>query len=67
MTSPTSQSRRQSARTELEIFNRLSRPLRDAMNECEREPPKASVVLDALLRGVSEERIIETIKRSQSK
>lgn len=65
MISPTMQSRRASARSELEIFNRIPRPVRDAMNECEAQPPKASIVLEALLRGVSEESIIETIKRSQ--
>lgn len=67
MTSPTMQSRRKAAREELRIFNSLSRPLRDALNNCAGQPPKASIVRDALLRGVSEEKIIETIERSQSK
>lgn len=66
MTSSTMQSCQASARSELEIFNRIPRPVRDAMNECEAQPPKASIVLEALLRGVSEEKVIETIKRSQS-
>lgn len=38
---------------------------RDALNNCAGQLPKASVVRDALLRGVSEETIIETIERSQ--
>ncbi len=67
MTSLTMQSRRKAARDELQIFNRLPRAVRDAINECEAQPPKASIVLDALLRGVSEETVIETIKRSRSK
>lgn len=66
MTSPASQSRRTTAREELLIFNSLSRALRDALNNCAGQPPKASVVRDALLRGVSEEAIIETIERSQN-
>lgn len=67
MTSPTSIARRQAAHAELTIFNTLPRLLRDALNNCAGQPPKASVVRDALLRGVSEETIIETIERSQSK
>lgn len=65
MTSPTKQSAIVQAKAELEIFNELPRPVRDAMNECEASPPRASIVLAALLRGVSEKSIIETIKRSQ--
>ena len=67
MTSPTYSARRKAARLELETFNRLPRALRDAINECEAQPPKASIVLATLLRGVSEQAIIETIKRSQGK
>lgn len=67
MTSPTSIARRQAARAELTIFNSLPRPLRDALNNCAGQPPKASIVRDALLRGVSEETIIETIERSRGK
>lgn len=66
MTSPTMQSRRKSAIEEHAIFS-LSRALRDALNNCAGQPPKASIVRDALLRGVSEEKIIETIERSQGK
>lgn len=65
MTSPTYNAKLKAVRSELEIFNRLPRALRDVLNECDRTPPKASIVLDALLRGVSEEKIIETIERSQ--
>ena len=67
MTSKAMQSRRRAARDELTIFNRLPRAVRDAINLCEAQPPKASVVLNALLRGVPEETVIETIKRSRSK
>lgn len=67
MTSSTYSAKLKAARSELEIFNRLPRALRDALNECETQPPKASIVLEALLRGVSEETIIETIKRGQGK
>lgn len=66
MTSPVMQSRRAAAREELCIFDQLSSALRTALNNCAGQPPKASVVRDALLRGVSEEKIIETIERSQS-
>lgn len=61
------QSRRTAAREEFAIFNSLPRSLRDALNNCLGQPPKASIVRDALLRGVSEEMIIETIERSQGK
>lgn len=67
MTSSIMQSRREAAREEIEILNSLPRALRDALNNCAGQPPKASIVRDALLRGVSEETIIETIERSQSK
>lgn len=67
MTSPTYSAKLKAARSELEIFNRLPRALRDVLNECETQPPKASIVLDTLLRGVPEQTIIETIKRTQSK
>lgn len=65
MTSPTMQSRRATAREELRIFDQLPSALRTALNNCASQPPKASIVRDALLRGVSEETIIETIERSQ--
>lgn len=67
MTNHRSRTRRSVAKYEAEIFNALSRPLRDALNNCADQPPKASIVRDALLRGVSEEKIIETIERSQRK
>lgn len=65
MTSPAFKARHIAAREELTIFNSLPRALRDALNNCAGQPPKASIVRDALLRGVSEETIIETIERSQ--
>lgn len=67
MTSPITQSRRHAAREELRIFDQLPSALRAALNNCAGQPPKASIVRDALLRGVSEEKIIETIERSQGK
>lgn len=67
MTSKTQLARREAARSELETFKRLPRRLRDALNDCKGQPPKASIVLQALLRGVGEDKIIETIKRSQGK
>lgn len=45
------------------IFNALPRQIRDAINNCERSPPSPSTVRDALLRGVSIEKIVETISR----
>lgn len=49
---------------ELAIFDELPEAIRLAMNECEQQPPRPSIVLATLLRGVSPEKIIETIKRS---
>lgn len=65
MTSPTMQARRATAKAEQDIFDRLPKAVRDALNECEASPPRASIVLQALLRGVSEQALIETIKRSR--
>lgn len=65
MTSQKSYSRHATARAELRIFNDLPRAIHDALNNCERTPPRASIVLQALLRGVSESQVIETIQRSQ--
>lgn len=67
MTSPAMQSRRAAVHEELRIFDKLPSALRAVLNNCAGQPPKASIVRDALLRGVSEETIIETIERSQSK
>lgn len=67
MTSKAQLARREAARSELETFNSLPRRLRDVLNDCEGQPPKASIVLQTLLRGVGEDKIIETIKRSQGK
>jgi hypothetical protein len=59
--------RRAQADRELRIFNSLPRPLRDTINNCNVTPPKASIVRDALLRGVSESEIIATINKPRSK
>lgn len=67
MTNPTMQSRRTAAREEFHVFDQLPTALRVALNNCAGQPPKASIVRDALLRGVSQETIIETIERSQDK
>ncbi len=51
---------------ELAIFNAFPRSLRDAINEADASV-KPSIVRDALLRGVSEEKIIETINKRSRK
>lgn len=62
MTSP----RKARTRAEQLIFDGLPPSIRAAMNECEASPPRPSVVLEALLRGVNPDAIIQTInKRSQ--
>ena len=48
---------------EMAIYDRLSAPLREAIDSANNSV-RASVVRDALLRGVSEETIIQTLKRS---
>lgn len=65
MTSPLFNERRRRAAEEMEILDRLPAPVREALNNA-RGSVRASSALAALLRGVSEEKIIETInKRSQ--
>lgn len=57
---------RAAAAEELRIFNRLSRPLRDAINDAEASV-RPSTILATLLRGVSETKIIETINKRSHK
>lgn len=64
MTSPKYNALKRRAAAEMAIFDALPAPVRDAINSCP-SPPRVSVVLDALLRGVSEARIIEVINRSR--
>ncbi len=66
MTSPRRTAERASAAEELRIFDTLPASLREAMNNCEAQPPRPSVVRDTLLRGVSAEKIIETINKARS-
>ena len=61
MTSKAFNDRRIAQQREMEIFSRLPAAIREAMNNCQQQPPRASTVLNALLRGVSEETIIRTI------
>lgn len=63
MTSPTFNQRKALAVAEQAIFDMLPSPLRRAINSAPLSV-RASVVYEALLRGVSEEAIIETITRS---
>lgn len=63
MTSPTYNQRKALAAAEQAIFDMLPSPVRAAINQAPRSV-RASVVYEALLRGVSEEAIIETITRS---
>lgn len=55
---------RSRAAEEMAIFDALSAPLRAAINEA-RGSVRASSVRDALLRGVAEAKIIETIQKSK--
>lgn len=65
MTSPRYNQRQIEAKTEMEILDALPVAVRYAIHNSAYSV-RASVVRDALLRGVSEEKIIETInKRSQ--
>lgn len=66
MTSPRAYQRMTEARIEMRIFNSLSRALRDAINNAEGSV-RASVILDTLLRGVPESKIIETISKRSPK
>jgi hypothetical protein len=66
MTSPRFNQRRALAQAEQEIFDMLPSPLRRAINEAPRSV-RASVVYAALLRGVPEQAIIDTISKTESK
>lgn len=67
MTSPTFNRRKALAKAEQDIFDMLPAPLRAAINQAPRSV-RASVVYAALLRGVPEQALIETItKRTESK
>lgn len=64
MTSQRFNQRKRTAQAEQAIFDMLPSPLRAAINEADKSV-RPSVVYEALLRGVSERAIIETItKRS---
>jgi hypothetical protein len=62
LTSPRKLRSRAEAKAEQEIFDMLPSTLRAAINEAPRSV-RASVVYEALLRGVSEQAIIETISK----
>ena len=67
MTSPTFNRRKALAKAEQDLFDMLPSPLRRAINEAPRSV-RASVVYAALLRGVPEQALIETItKQTESK
>lgn len=63
MTSPRFNARKAQASAEMEIFDGLPAPIREAINEA-RGSVRASSARDALLRGVPEAKIIEVIKNS---
>lgn len=63
MTSLAFNQRQREAQTEMQILDGLPVAVRAAIHNAETSV-RASVVRDALLRGVSEEKIIETIERS---
>ncbi len=63
MTSAAFNARKAAAKAEMEAYDALPLALRQAVDEAPRSI-RASVVLQTWLRGVSAERIIETIKRS---
>ena len=61
MTSKFFNARRAQAQAEMAIFDALPAPMRDAINEA-RGSVRASSARDALLRGVPESLVIETIR-----
>jgi hypothetical protein len=65
VTSPKYNALKARAQAEMAIFDALPSALRAAINAC-KSPPRIEVVRDALLRGVSEAKIIEVLQRSQS-
>lgn len=64
MTSPRFNARRKAAAIEMTIFDGLPAPIREAINEA-RGSVRASSARDALLRGVPERTIIDTIRNSK--
>jgi hypothetical protein len=64
MTSPAYNERKRLARLEMEIFDALPSRIRAAINSA-RGSVRASSARDALLRGVSEQAIIDLIQNSQ--
>lgn len=66
MTSLRFNSRKRAAAEEIAAFDALPASVRDAIN-AGHTSASATVILAALLRGVSIEKIVETIKRSQGK
>jgi len=67
MTSPAFNRRKALAKAEQDIFDMLPSPLRKAINEAPTSV-RASVVYAALLRGVPEQVLIETLtKQTESK
>lgn len=64
MTSRRFNDRRAEAKAEMEIFDTLPSTIREAINEA-RGSVRASSARDALLRGVPEATIVNTIRNSQ--
>lgn len=63
MTSPKFNARKAEAEVEMQVYDMLPEALRKAIDNADGSV-RASVVANALLRGVSEETIIQTLKRS---
>lgn len=63
MTSRRNIERKRIAQYEQTIFDALPKAIRDAMNEAG-QSLRPSIVRDTLLRGVPEDAILQTIKRS---
>jgi hypothetical protein len=64
MTSPCFNAEKARAEDEQRIFDGFGPQLREAINNCP-IPVRSSVILSALLRGVTEAQIIERLTRSQ--
>ncbi len=65
MTSPRFNQRQTDAQAEMAAFDTLPASIRAAMNECNTSA-RASVIQEALFRGVSIEEIIEIIRNPRS-
>jgi hypothetical protein len=63
VTSPTFNARKSAAAAEMAIYDRLPAAIRQAIDDAPCSV-RAKTILDALLRGVSEEAIIQSLKRS---